>query len=342
MPEQRLKLTYILAASHSGSTLTAMLLGAHPEICTVGELKAMSPGSPEDYRCSCRTPIGRCGFWRGITRDMAERGFSFDVTDARTDIRAHASPYVRRLLAPLHRGPWAERVRDTALTLAPGWRRHLVNVQARNAALVASLLARTGANVIADSSKIGIRLKYLLRNRAFDVRVVRVIRDGRAVALTYCDPGGYADAADPSLRGGGAGRGARPVASSIREGAWRWRRSNEEADALLRGLEPQRWTTVHYETLCADPLRELNRLYGFLGAAELDDVPDFRAAEHHVIGNGMRLDPHAEIRCDERWREVLSASDIEAFDSVAGALNRRYGYGDRPSPAERSLMSTRA
>ena len=34
------KLAYILAASHSGSTLLAMLLGAHRETCTVGELKA--------------------------------------------------------------------------------------------------------------------------------------------------------------------------------------------------------------------------------------------------------------------------------------------------------------
>ena len=39
-------LVYILAASHSGSTLLAMLLSTHPEICTVGELKATNLGDP--------------------------------------------------------------------------------------------------------------------------------------------------------------------------------------------------------------------------------------------------------------------------------------------------------
>ena len=38
------RLAYLLAASHSGSTLLAMLLGAHPEACTAGELKATNLG----------------------------------------------------------------------------------------------------------------------------------------------------------------------------------------------------------------------------------------------------------------------------------------------------------
>jgi hypothetical protein len=41
--------------------------------------------------------------------------------------------------------------------------------------------------VLVDSSKVGIRLKYLLRIPEIDIRVIRVIRDGRAVALTYTD-----------------------------------------------------------------------------------------------------------------------------------------------------------
>ena len=46
------RLVYILAASHSGSTLLAMLLGSHPDVCTVGELKATSLGNVEEYLCS--------------------------------------------------------------------------------------------------------------------------------------------------------------------------------------------------------------------------------------------------------------------------------------------------
>ncbi|MEP6917432.1 MAG: hypothetical protein ABJC89_17410, partial [Acidobacteriota bacterium] len=164
-------LVYLLAASHSGSTLLAMLLGSHPDICTVGELKATSLGSVETYRCSCGQPIRICGFWNAVTAAMAERGIRFDIGQAGTDIRSGASRYARRLLKPLHRDRALERIRDLALRLDPAWRRHLARVDAVNAALVGSIQACTGSAVIVDSSKIGIRLKYLLRNPAFDVKV---------------------------------------------------------------------------------------------------------------------------------------------------------------------------
>jgi len=50
-----MRLAYILAASHSGSTLLSMLLGSHPQIATIGEMK-LSPGGIRGlncYHCSC-------------------------------------------------------------------------------------------------------------------------------------------------------------------------------------------------------------------------------------------------------------------------------------------------
>jgi threonylcarbamoyladenosine tRNA methylthiotransferase MtaB len=52
---------------------------------------------------------------------------------------------------------------------------------------------------------------------------------------------------------------------------------------------------------------------------------DFRSVEQHVVGNGMRLDRTSEIQLDERWRQALTPGDLEAFDRIAGAMNRRYG-----------------
>ena len=106
--------------------------------------------------------------------------------------------------------------------------------------------------MIVDSSKTGIRLKYLLRNSALDVRVLRLVRDGRAVALTYMDPHRYADAirSCPARRGTGRARHRGvPLVPAARQ----WRRSQEEAAALLRSIDPARWITVRYEDLCADP-----------------------------------------------------------------------------------------
>ena len=67
------KLAYILAASHSGSTLLSMLLGSHQQIATVGELKLSTKaiGDIDRYRCSCGQFIRRCDFWQKIAANMA-------------------------------------------------------------------------------------------------------------------------------------------------------------------------------------------------------------------------------------------------------------------------------
>jgi hypothetical protein len=261
-----------------------------------------------------------------VTDGMAKRGFQFDVTNAGTDLRSGASPFVRRLLRPLHRGPVFEFLRDTALAFSPIWRRSLPRIQALNEALMASVLERAGRAVIVDSSKVGLRLKYLLRNPALDVRVIRLVRDGRGVALTYMDPGRFADARDPNLRGGGTGASPRPTRISMAEAAREWRRSNEEAEAIVSRLDRSQWITVQYERLCSDPDGTLRRLDRFLGVAERKPLADFRSGWHHVIGNGMRLDSSSAIELDERWKSELSEADLRVFDAVAGAMDRRLGY----------------
>lgn len=317
---------YILAASHSGSTLLAMLLGSHRNACTVGELKATSLGNPDTYRCSCGELIRACQFWRDVTARMAELGRPFDVLHAETHINARATPFVKRLLKPLHRGPVAEAARDAALHLAPSWRRRLQDFHGLNTALIRTLCERSGARVVVDSSKVGIRLKYLLRNPDLDVRVIRLVRDGRAVALTYMDPARYADATDPTKRGGGDGSSRESEQLPIADAAHEWRRSNEEAEALVATLGPDRYITASYEEVCRSTDTALNRIHAFLGLPEAGLARDWRGREHHVIGNGMRLDAASEIRLDDRWKTALSAADLAAFDAEAGQLNRALGY----------------
>jgi hypothetical protein len=322
----RTRLVYLLAASHSGSTLLAMLLGGHPDVCTVGELKATSLGDVTRYRCSCGSLIRECPFWCGVSEDLAKRGIPFDITNAQTDIRASESRYVRRLLESLHRGPLLETCRDAALALSPTWRRHRDRIGTRNAALAAAILERTGKQVLVDSSKIGIRLKYLLRNDALDVKVIRLVRDGRGVALTYMNPAEFADARDQGLRQGGMGGDRAHQRLTMEKAAMVWRRSNEEADAIIGQLDSSRSIQVHYEELCAKPLETLRTLSAFLQVDPAKASLGFRSGPHHVVGNGMRLDSVAQIDLDDRWKSVLSPSDHQVFRAIAGSRNREFGY----------------
>jgi hypothetical protein len=319
-------LCYILAASHSGSTLLAMLLGAHPDVCTVGELKATSLGDVELYRCSCGSRIRECGFWARVSERMAARGVPFDIANAGTNFGSVRSGLATRLLRPLHRGPLLEAVRDVGLMLSPAWRTQVPVIQRTNLLLMETICELSGARVMVDSSKIGLRLKYLLRNPELNVRVIRLVRDGRAVVTTYMNPAEYADAANPALRGGGMGGDRASERLSIAQAAWEWRRSNEEAEFILAGMDRPKWTEVRYEDLCLNTSETLARLFGFLNVKPAGSEHGFRGVDHHVLGNGMRLDTTTAVRLDERWRSVLTPEDVQAFDSVAGAMSRRYGY----------------
>jgi hypothetical protein len=191
--------------------------------------------------------------------------------------------------------------------------------------------ARTGKNIIVDSSKIGIRLKYLLRIPELDIKVIRAIRDGRGVALTYMNPARFADAGDPTLRQGGMGGDRSRERLTIEQAAREWRRSNEEAEAVLQRLDKSQYTESRYESLCQNPDDTLHRLFTFIGVDPKKRFTNFRSAEHHIVGNGMRLDSTSEIHLDERWRTELSVHDYATFDSMAGSLNQKYGYTNQQS-----------
>lgn len=322
----KIRLVYILAASHSGSTLLASLLAKHPQICTAGELKLTALGNVNQYRCSCRAFIEHCPFWSAVHDDMVSSGFSFSIGNAGTDLATSATPYVRHLLRPLHRGPLLEWLRDRALALSPRWRDQLARFQERNAALVACISRRSQKPVVVDSSKLALRLKYLLHNPALDIRVIRLLRDGRGVALTYTDPARFADAREPALRGGGTGGDYPNERLSFADGAWEWRRSTEEADAVLLTVPRDCWTAVRYEELCEDPAATLQRLFSFIGVDTVAAISPHGSAQQHIVGNGMRFDTVCEVVLDDRWKGILDAQELKTFDAVAGQLSRRLGY----------------
>jgi hypothetical protein len=321
-------LVYILAASHSGSTLLSMLLGSGTQITTVGELKLSSKaiGDLARYRCSCGQFILQCDFWQKIAEGMAKRGRKFDIAQAGTDYQQINSRYPGRLLRPLHRGIALETLRDIALNFSPQWRNQLPQIHKQNASLVSTIAELTKSQFVADSSKTGLRLKYLLCNPDLNVKVIRLIRDGRAVALTYVDPAGFADAQNPDLRAGGTGGDRRKERLHIEQAAYQWRRCCEEAENILNRLDKSQWIQIRYEDLCTNTDEILSRIYVFLGLNPEKRIKDFRSVEHHVIGNGMRLDTTSQVKLDERWKEVLTKDDLQTFDRIAGAINRRYDY----------------
>lgn len=303
-----------------------MLLGAHQQACTIGELKLENLGDIGSYRCSCGSPIMECEFWTKIRNRMRNRQCDFSLDDPGTSVYQCSGRYAQRFLQPLHRGRTLELARDAALLLSSAWRRHLARFRRNYHALAATALAVTGARILVDSSKQALQLKYILTVKDLDVKVLRLVRDGRAVGLTGIDKATFADATDPALRYGGAGKHDGSQGDSMAQATRNWLRSNEAGDSLVKRLHPSQWMRLRYEDLCADPGRTMEAICKFLDLDTEGVRLDFRVAQNHLVGNGMRLDKTSDIRLDERWRNHLSPEDLEIFDQLGGNLNGLYGY----------------
>ena len=297
----RIRLAFIMSATHSGSTLLAMQLARQHGVCSVGELSGTRHRARPGYRCSCGAELVDCDFWRRVSAAMAKRGFPYSATTAETDVRNAPSRYARRLLRPMHRGRLLELVRDAGLQLSPAAREYLRRHVQLKTALAESVLECSGDSVLVDSSKLGVQLKYHLRNPRFDVKVIWLVRDGRAVACSLM----------------------RNQKIPMAEAAYEWRRFYEEADAIVRRLDASQWRQARYEELCAEPEQTLGDLWEFLGVPR--EAPEGEPREFHVLGHDTRLNM-GKARPNEKWRTELSAADLQVFESVAGRLNRRLGY----------------
>jgi hypothetical protein len=303
------KVVYIMGHGYSGSTLLTFLLGTHPQIATIGELgiapRAKADLSPEEYLCSCLAPVRDCGFWQRVSREMSERGHRFDIWDADLDFRVRDGGLADVLLRAVQRGPVLETARSAGIRLVPGARRERDRVVSRIASLAEIVSRIKGCETFLDSSKRPERATLMQRSGEFDMRVIHLVRDGRAVAWS-------------SMKHLGIGP---------EDAARSWLADNQGSEHARRYFPPDRWMTLRYEDLCADPDGTIARLHGFMGIPSRNGYYNFRAVDHHIIGNQMRLSSTSEIRLDEGWKQALTPEQITAIDRFIAPLNRRYGYG---------------
>ena len=140
---------FVASLSHSGSTLLDLMLGAHPDIISAGELKQLGRYArfekpQHKLRCSCGVDtIFRCEFWNQVNSFTQNRiGKTLDMLNVETYADA----------ASFHHD---------------------------NVALFDAIATVSARRFIVDSSKSTSRLLRLLENPATDLFPIFLLRDPR-------------------------------------------------------------------------------------------------------------------------------------------------------------------
>lgn len=306
---------FICAAGHAGSTLLNLLLGAHPEGLAVGEITHLPKNIAIDSTCSCGEPVSSCAFWRpaidaygqALGVDLWQMPYALDlgfIMDGREIDRAHQTR-ARMLWRKIAYGLEFARYRWGVPGVAP-IRGRLDRAARNKVALFDFLLARTGKAFIVDSSKHYVDAMHLYEAAPDSVRIISLVRDGRAVFNS------------------GLRRGLTPAAAMSA-----WQSPYARALPVLdRNVADAGRIRIRYEDLAQAPTDTLRQVSDFLGLAFDPAMVSFQQSGIHIAnGNRMRLRGDRAIRLDERWKTELSPEMLDYFDREGGRLNRQLGYG---------------
>lgn len=297
-PTAKRQIIYVAGYGRSGSTLLDTVLANHPAVFGGGELTWLYQQILENQTCSCGLPLHDCDFWNDVQHALSVRLPGFDLTAA------------------------------AALTLSQecwtSWRSQAAAYTTLWDATWEAMVQVSGRTMIVDSSKNSrlsrFRLELLLASQAFDVSVIHLVRDPRAVMWST---------ARGSNRKLEAGEN-RVSWMTPYKGLISWAYSNSCVDHLLARHPHMRLLRLRYEDFVQQFESTVERLSNFLDL-DFGVVANKVHAEEHldpghgVAGNRMRRNTQIKLRYDDEWSRRLPWYYRRSSALVRPWMNR-YGY----------------
>jgi hypothetical protein len=304
-PSLKPRIGYITGYGRSGSTVFDIVLGDHPQIFGAGELTNLSRRVwPNNEYCACGSAVQQCPFWSRVAdRFLGKFGQDAFTTYARLQKWHERLDNVGR--APLGIGPAA---------------RH--DYKQFTVSLFSIIAEESGKPVIMDSSKLPGRATALMEMRDLDLRLIHLVRDGRAVAWSMSKR--YEEDRKSGLERTLPGR---PISRT----ALRWSVVNIGAEWVTSRAGRDRAARLRYETFVTEPVQELQRVGEVLGVDVQCLITKIEAGGaftpgHVVAGSRWRMSGPLRLQLDQEWRKLMPERQQQVFQLISGWLQRRYGY----------------
>lgn len=297
---QESQLVYILGAGHSGSTLLNLLLNGHSQILGLNEIQQIGKYMGRKSRDNRL----QTDFWQ----DVKQR-YELTTKEPFTSVSQ-----IHWKKAPIwHKTDLKQWTNEpNFLTYLAAWKT-LRHCQAQdfaqwsqyNYSLFSCIVEKSGKKILIDSSKHWQRLYLLQKSGLFNIKVIHLVRDGRAVVNSY-------------LR----------KFDDFNVGLRRWTHRTVSAFFLQPEFERSHWVQLHYEDLATQPDTILNNLCNFLYVDYEPQMLHYRQNAAVGMRGNDRVDRCQDetIVLDERWKWELSRLNLVRFSLLGGWLNTYYGY----------------
>lgn len=300
MPEQSAPtLVYIMGDGRSGSTILSILLGAQPDIVSVGELHRWPQfeGKPKWNNEKQRDHA----FWQAVYEVyVAQAGVpDFEQLVALQNMFERYARFPAVLAGAL---PQADVAAYTAYFT------HLLN----------AIATVSGKRIILDASKHSGRIYgyWRYQTAGTTVKIIHLVRDPRGVMWSHMKRHG-----EHKYKPLTVGIGHYMIKNVI--------------GTFVDSITPKQLVMrVRYEDVIQYPQRELGRIGDFLGLSMervIEHVVQNEPIEVPVLldGNQIRQKSSIQVRYDDAWRQNLSAADRRRVNILTAPLMTLYGYWRR-------------
>lgn len=298
------KLVSLFSNWFSGATLFTILLDAHNQIVSNGEALPFNSDDDKRYDCSCGKYLYECQFYQNAARHMrSPRTGGWDREVFVQVPKFSTKPLVRFFLS----SPRTENVlRNYIIETVPQYRRIKERFLEAQIQFFTNATRLTGASLYMDGTKSIRRAQLFARDNRCAMKVIHVVRDGRAFCYSYL-------------------KHTNLTRSDIAKATKQWLYYIRQVDKFAAAFPHIPILKVRYEDLCRSTTMVMETVTQFL------EVPyeEFKSAnmkEKHILGNRMRRTFKGEIVEDTSWREKLSPSLQAEITAIMKHELERFGY----------------
>lgn len=318
-----MKLVYIIAQGHSGSTMADCILGTHPDFISSGELRYLnwqvhrtkegtSSVKGQDI-CTCENDFRKCPFWSKVFSSIKQKTGKDLVTDPTSFDTAYFNQFAYQDWDGFTRS-FYDRIRAyiTRECIEQGWSYRLlpwsveIDRWLHNNWIIYETMSEVGErSVVVDSSKHLMIALLLQQYKPKDVTILFLHRSVEALAA--------------SAKRWAAKKGKEADLRAVVQGKQQFEKRVAKYKRKIKELQ---YIDITYEEMVYEPAFFLDSLVHALGVDSKYQKQQNESffidpsKQHLVAGNPMRYRGRQQIRYDERWKEELSEEELSFINNA--------------------------